>query len=305
MTRQAATALLFVFTLLMIFAAYMLSSMAIVQRYAVLDVVEGSAQVLVHGEGEPAPCKAGELVRVGDVLQTGPDSSVELRWLRWAGGMRLKVGPESRFTIVRAIVNKSDEREESRLRLDEGRIWIRLRKALTGRSKFEVETPTVVAAVRGTVFGVTVAEDGTSTVEVYDGHVAVAGVDGATATVTGGGHTTVRREQRGCATLPMDHAHLAQWEAQSSIVGPFLEVTSPSEGASAGADSIPVTGRTERGLDVSINGAAVEISSKGEFTQEIHLAGGTNAIVVTARDREGRETVITRTVLRESGAPAE
>ena len=305
MTRQAATALVFVFALLMIFAVYMLSSMAIIQRYAVLDVVEGSAQVLVHGEGEPAPCKVGELVRVGDVLQTGPDSSVELRWMRWAGGMRLKVGPESRFTIVRAIFNSSDEREESRLRLDRGRIWIRLRKALSGRSKFEVETPTVVAAVRGTVFGVVVAEDGTSTVEVYDGHVTVAGVDGATATVTGGGHTTVRRQQRGCQTFPMDRARLAQWEARRSIVGPFVLVTSPGEGVSSHGESIRVTGRTEPGVDVFVNGASVEISSKGGFSQEMPLAEGLNVIVVTARDRQGRETVITRTVLRESRAPAE
>jgi len=305
MTRQAATALVFVFALLMIFAAYMLSSMAIVQRYAVLDVVEGSAQVLVRGEGEPAPCKVGELVRVGDVLQTGPDSSVELRWVRWAGGMRLKIGPESRFTIVRAIVNRSDEREESRLRLERGRVWIRLRRALSGRSKFEVETPTVVAAVRGTVFGITVAEDGASTVEVYDGYVNVAGTDGAAATVTAGGHTTIGRAQQSCHTLPMDAARLEQWAAQSSIVGPFLQLTSPGESVSSPAQSIVVTGRTEAGVEVLVNGASVAVSPQGKFSQDMPLAEGLNEIAVTARDQEGRERVITRTVLREPGAPVE
>ena len=57
--RKAATALIFAFALLMILWFYMTYSLAIVQRLAVVDVVDGRAEVLVHGRGDPVDTGVG------------------------------------------------------------------------------------------------------------------------------------------------------------------------------------------------------------------------------------------------------
>jgi len=296
--RRAATALIFGFGLLMIFWVYMVHTLTIVQRLAVVDVVEGRAEVLVHGRGEPVPLAVGELVRAGDVVRTGPGSTVELRWVGWAGGMRIRIDQNTRFRVTRSIINKSTSEEEARLRVDFGKIWLRLRQALTGKSKFEVETPTVVAAVRGTVFSVAVAEDGTSDIEVLEGEVAVTGRDGAATTLTGGSRTAIAPGQQAAETQPLSAEELEEWQRQICMIGPFLEVGSPTDGVLLEEASCTVSGRAEPGSQVLVNGSRVELSKQWEFSVTVPLAAGVNTIVVTARDSANREAMIVRTVPR-------
>lgn len=296
--RRSATVLIFGFALLMILLAYLMHTMTIVQRLAVVDVVDGQAEVLVHGEGDPISLEEGGLVRAGDLILTGPASSVELRWMRWAGGMRIRVEPNTRFWVTRSILNKSTDDEESRLRIDLGKIWLRLREALTGKSKFEVETPTVVAAVRGTVFSVAVADDGTSQVEVLEGEVEIAGRDGAATRLTSGSCTEIAPGQEALETQPLSADQLATWEQQASMVGPFLRVDSPVDGVLIEEGSCAVAGRAEPGAQVFVNGGKVELSRDSEFSVEVPLEAGLNIIVVTARDRDNREATILRTVPR-------
>lgn len=296
--RQAAVALIFMFALLIIFAVYLSYSLAIVQRVAIVDAVEGNAQLLVHGEGDPKPVEEGRLVRTGDVLITGPDSSVELRWMRWAGGMRITVGENSRFKVIKSIVNRSKDVEESRLRLDVGRIWVRLRQALTGRSKFEVETPTIVAAVRGTIFSVEVAEDGSSRVEVYEGTVAVSAEGGAAATLTSGSQVGLQPGQEETEIRPLTLDELGDWESRDSMLGPFLAIASPSDGLATSDPSVLVAGRTEPGVQVFVNGREAAVAEDGEFSHSVPLNEEATPLAVLARDAEGRETVASLKVVR-------
>lgn len=298
--RQSAVALIFIFALLIIFAVYLSYSLAILQRVAIVDAVEGEAQLLVHGEGDPKPVEEGRLVRAGDVLITGPDSSVELRWVRWAGGMRITVGENSRFKVIRSIVKRSTNEEKSRLRLDVGRIWVRLRQALTGRSKFEVETPTIVAAVRGTIFSVEVAEDGSSRVEVYEGTVEVSGEDGALATLTSGSQVWLQPGQEETEIRPLTLEELGDWETRDSMLGPFLAIASPSDGFATSDPSVSVTGRTEPGVQVFVNGQEATVAEDGEFSHSVPLTEEATPLVVLARDAEGRETAASLKVVRTS-----
>jgi hypothetical protein len=292
--RMTAMALIFLFGLVAIFAAYLSHSLVILQRYAVVDAVQGTADLLVHGRGKPVPLQVGRLVRAGDVVRTGRNSSVELRWVRWVGGMRIKIGPETRFTVKKATVNRSTKEEESRLRVDLGRIWVRLRQALRGRSKFEVETPTVVAAVRGTVFSVLVDAAGASRVQVYEGQVSIKGASGAAATLSAASETTVSAEQRALETRPLTPAQLEQWQDETSIVGPFLEVSRPTDGERLAGDSVPVAGRTEPGVVVLADGHKLEVSESGEFSSQVALKPGAAALTITARDAAGRQSTVRR-----------
>ncbi|UCC68494.1 MAG: FecR domain-containing protein [Armatimonadota bacterium] len=296
--RRAATALIFGFALLMIFWVYMMHTLTIVQRLAVVDVVEGRAEVLVHGRGDPVPLEVGRLVRAGDLVRTGPGSAVELRWVGWAGGMRIRIDHDTRFWVTRSIINKSAGEGEARLRVDLGKVWLRLRQALTGKSKFEVETPTVVAAVRGTVFSVAVTGDGTSEIEVFEGKVGIAGRDGAATTLTAGSRTAIAPGQQTVETQPLTPEELDEWQKRACLIGPFLEVASPTDGVLLDEASCAVSGRAEPGSQVFVNGSRVELSKKGEFSVTVPLAAGVNTIVVTARDAANREVTVVRTVPR-------
>jgi hypothetical protein len=277
--------------------------MSIVHRVAVVDAITGSAQVQVHGQGDPVDLKVGELVRAGDIVLTGPASSVELRWTRWAGGMRIKLDQKTTFRVTRAVVRRPSGEEESRLRVDQGGIWVRLRKALTGRSKFEVETPTAVAAVRGTIFRVMVAPDGSVEVSVWEGVVSVRREGRQEVSVKSGSVASVPREGRAGAPRLLSDSEAYEWQAQSSIVGPFLVVHSPPDGMLCKSASCEVSGRAEPGCEVLVGDTPVALSKKGEFSLPIALYEERTAITVTARAKDGAETVIRREVFVPVAAP--
>jgi hypothetical protein len=300
--RTAGLAMVFGFALMLITAVYLGQTLVIVQRIAMVDRVQGGPVVYVHGKGRPVRLQEGRLVRARDVIETTAGESVELRWMRWVGGMRVKVGPESRLLIKKAIVNTSSKAEESRLRLDRGNVWIRLRERLRGKSKFEVETPTVVAAVRGTIFHVAVAEDGTSQVDVYEGTVALTGQAGAAATLTSGSEAVVKRGQRGATSQPLSPACERAWQAQDTLIGPFLEVTAPQDGAAVTQETTTVRGRAERGAVVLVNGAAATVDEKGQFQEVVPLKAGVNAVTVIARDGSGHEVKRALTLVRGDAA---
>jgi hypothetical protein len=293
--RKAATLFIFGFMLLVVLLIFMSHSLAIVQRVAVVDSITGSAKLIRDGEGAPMSLKVGQLVHAGDVIRTGPDGSVELRWARWAGAMRIKIGPNTKFTVKRAVTNRSTGAEESRLRVDEGSIWVRLRRALAGKSKFEVETPTAVAAVRGTVFRVTVHRDGRSEVSVWKGTVSVETEKGGAVTVSDGASVVVG-EAVGGGPEPMSEAEEEEWLGQTSVIGPFLEVDSPADGMTLETSSCAVSGRTEPDCTVTASGAVATVSKDGKFSTTIELAAGEQVIEVKATAPDGSETAIGRTI---------
>ncbi len=290
--------MVFGFALMLITAVYLGQALVIVQRIAMVDRVEGAPVVYVHGKGRPVRLEQGRLVRARDVIETAADESVELRWMRWVGGMRVKIGPESRFLIKKAIMNTSTKAEEARLRLERGNVWIRLRDRLRAKSKFEVETPTVVAAVRGTIFHVAVAEDGASQVDVYEGTVELIGAGGAAATLTSGSETVVKRGQRGATTQPISAAAEQAWQAQDALIGPFLEVAAPRDGTAVAERTMIVRGRVERGAAVLINGKVAAVDEEGKFVDVVPLEKGPNVLTITASDGSGHECTRSLRVLR-------
>jgi hypothetical protein len=292
--RQAATLFIFGLLLLIIFFIFLSHSLAIVQRVAVVDTVRGKAEVLRDGTGAPAALEAGKLVHAGDVIHTGADGAVELRWARWAGGMRIKIGPNTKFTVKRAVRNRTKETEESVLRVDEGTVWVRLRKALSGKSKFEVETPTAVAAVRGTIFQVTVDEYGETRISVWEGTVAVAPANGSEVNVTEGTALTAG-EAVGGPPQALDESEREAWLAQTSVIGPFLEVREPAEGLEVAGDCT-VSGRTEPDSSLTVNEEPVSVTKEGAFKATVEFPPGPQVLTVHAVAPDGSEATVIRQV---------
>ena len=303
---RAALFFIFVFALMLIFLIYWMNSLTLVRQVAIVDSVQGKVEVFVHGEGPPKTPKVGRLVRAGDIIRTGPDSSIEIRWVRWAGGMRIKIGPSTNFTVKRAKLNTSTKEGDTLLRVDAGKVWVRVRQALTGKSKFEVETPTVVAAIRGTIFSVEVGEDGASKIEVLEGKVALSPAAGGKGEIISPGQATLVAKGAAADIRPLTEAEKSDWQLQTSMVGPFLEVSAPVEGAVVKGNTCLVEGRTERGVQLFIGRSPVTLKKKGRFSFSFPLEPQATSVTIRARDEQGRETTIIRNIVRESApTPAE
>lgn len=83
-----------------------------------------------------------------------------------------------------------------------------------------------------------------------------------------------------------------------SLTGaPALEVTSPAADQSLYGGVIDVRGKASGGADVTVNESPLLTDSNGEFSDKIALQNGINSIRVTAKNRLGRSTTVTRNIL--------
>jgi hypothetical protein len=129
----------------------------------VIDVT-GRAWVQRGGEGDEIGLSSGDLLYAEDVLRTGADSTLEVRT---PDGSLLRVRQNS---SLRMNDRRLTEGAGSSVSLFLGRLWCKVSKLLRGRS-FHVETPTIVAGVRGTRYEVASYDDGTALVAVEEGNV--------------------------------------------------------------------------------------------------------------------------------------
>lgn len=80
---------------------------------------------------------------------------------------------------------------------------------------------------------------------------------------------------------------------------PKLAVSNPPDGFVTSANVIVVDGQTEKEALVHINGTPVVKSEEGTFTESIPLERGLNTISIQATKKSGKQTTLTRTIVRE------
>ena len=95
-------------------------------------------------------------------------------------------------------------------------------------------------------------------------------------------------------------------------IAPSLDVTTPAEGTITNQETINVTGTTSDAtsgpvtVTITVNEVdqgAVTVEESGAFSKDVTLNSGANIIKITARDAAGKETVITRNITLDTGAP--
>jgi len=135
-----------------------------------LTAVSGSVTLIeLGGDAEGTPAAAGTPLQEGDRIRTGADSSAELAL---DGESVIQLGPNADFKL------ENMHRSETLFGLSAGTFLAKIKKLLASQS-MQVRTPTAVAAVRGTEFGVEVPSPEESHVGVFDeGKVEVKGSGG-------------------------------------------------------------------------------------------------------------------------------
>ena len=143
------------------------------------EVLHSHGDVFVeHPGGAREPLAAAALLRAGDVVTTGAQSSASLRF---ADGSRALLGPGSRLRVERHVQRAARGGFDTQLQLDRGAVETRVQPAKPS-PRFELRTPVANLGVRGTDFRARL--DGERVLaEVLQGRVAV----GATALDAGFG----------------------------------------------------------------------------------------------------------------------
>lgn len=83
------------------------------------------------------------------------------------------------------------------------------------------------------------------------------------------------------------------------VTAPDLVITQPDKNIMTKANSIDISGRTEPGAEVMINGEIVLNNNQGLFSQTVNLKKGLNSITISAKKKYSREQSITRQILVE------
>jgi hypothetical protein len=164
-------------------AALVLTQQRAAGAATILSILDGSASV-ARGPAAFVPASDGDLVNTDDWVQTAISSHAMVTFF---DGSTLEIEPETTVQIEDAS-NATSGAISIRIEQTIGRTWASVQKLTRADSKFEIRTPTAVAAVRGTGFITEVLVDGTTTVQTTDGNVQVTGQGQSVA--VGAGQTT-------------------------------------------------------------------------------------------------------------------
>jgi hypothetical protein len=125
----------------------------------ILSITEGNVSVMKAGTGSWIEAQVGMSLEVGDSIKTGDDSSAEITFFD-GSTIELEAGTE----IEIASLDISTDTGSTTITVEQtiGDTISRVTKLLDPASRYEVETPTGVVAVRGSAVQVYVIEDGTT-----------------------------------------------------------------------------------------------------------------------------------------------
>ncbi|MBU2874533.1 FecR family protein [Marinobacter salexigens] len=119
--------------------------------------VSGNVQLISGIDGRKRVLTEDALIRVGDeVLSAAGAATITL-----ADGSEVRLSPNSRLIFNRLTQYGKSGMVDTRLRLYRGEVHTRVRPVIEGGARFEIETPSAVAAVRGTAFSLQAGPEGT------------------------------------------------------------------------------------------------------------------------------------------------
>lgn len=142
----------------------MLISSAAAGPLARITIIEGEASLLRKGTEKWRPARPNLPLKQGDQLFCREESFVEIRY---AIGTVVRLNENSKLVI------ESLSKEGAKSKNPLGDVWVNMKKITKRDASFELASPTAVAAIRGTAYKMSTGEDSSTSVDVYDGEVAV------------------------------------------------------------------------------------------------------------------------------------
>ncbi len=126
-----------------------------------LTVKTGRVEIMRTGQTQYVPAEKGSLLYEGDKIKTGEMARAAIL-LDDGSLVRLNANTEL------ILKDKKPGKQKSRLQLMMGHLWAKISKQ---ENQLEIETPTAVAAIKGTRLELIFTPDGQTTLIVWDGLV--------------------------------------------------------------------------------------------------------------------------------------
>ncbi|MEN6463627.1 MAG: FecR family protein [Syntrophaceae bacterium] len=136
-----------------------------------VTTLNGTAKCSVQG-GSWVNMKAGQLLKGGDQVETGPNAKMEITL---PDGSLLRFAGNARFKIVAIDMDEKSGTRSAKINVALGKTWANVNKGLKIKPNIDVASDNAVAGVRGTVYRMNVDQDQSVLVRVYDGEVKVEG----------------------------------------------------------------------------------------------------------------------------------
>lgn len=133
----------------------------------VVTYVQGSVNLLRGGKTQSLGVNA--LVQPGDVIMTAADGRAEIIINRESV---IRLDHNTRTTIE-AFRDNAAKSGKTTMGFSVGTVWAKIRNFKDQVSRFELELPTAIAGVHGTVYQTSVQPDSSAEVKVFTGEVAV------------------------------------------------------------------------------------------------------------------------------------
>lgn len=284
------TLLIFTNALILVVIFLLLAqSLFAVQRLAQAREVSGQVTVLRAENTDFEPLTKDATLGLGDTVRTGANGRIEMAF---ADRTRWKIGPNSQVGLLKASANAQNRSQMSRLRLENGELWLRNPEVRNVQREFEIETPTALARTQGSVLRVE-AGAAKTTVEVFKGMAQLKTAD-RVAVVTAGEIATASAENIEVQKSPLARLSNPQYIA-AEFLRPALEV---QLAVNPGAEKpfVVVRGQSEAGGKVEINGKSVPVLNNGLFLRRFDLKAGENRFQIEATDAHGAQNSTCRAV---------
>lgn len=278
-------------------------------RKASLKSIIGEVKIRRGSSPKWLPARPNMPLRPKDAVRTFVESEAVIRT---SEGTIIKLGENATFEIQK-LSGTTGGASKTSVKILTGSLAANVKKLVGAKSSFEFETPTAVAAIRGTKLGIDVKDSKTS-VKVYEGKVYVkpVGADKG-AEVKADQMTTVAKGQRDVKvekmteedkkediintldTIVVDSVTkedsvstdtTAATEDSAKVEGLTLSIGTPTPGQifNPGA-MISVSGKVTNGdVKLSINGKDIKPTPEGMFKIDIKapLTAGDHEIIVEA-----------------------
>ncbi len=137
---------------------------------AVITFLEGQVQVKRAGEDQWSLARPNLILSEKDQIRILAKSRAELI-LDNQSVMRLS--ENTLLTIHKLEEDAASLKETTRLELSLGKLWTRTAKLFNPASRYDIRTPTTIAGVQGTVYQVSVRDDRSTRIHVFQGVVNV------------------------------------------------------------------------------------------------------------------------------------
>jgi hypothetical protein len=238
--------------------------------------------------GDWVPAQVGDVLEAGDAAKTGPESWLEFRF---SDNTLLRLQAESEMAL-KNLETFDDGSKRTVVELRKGKVWA----VVEDGSPFEIETPGLVAGVRGTTFRVDAPQgDEPALLKTFEGEVA--GITGFEVfEVTSGTQLDLETGVEALQSDALDEFNLTR---DKLITAPTLESQLPDFTTD---EVLSINGTVDAGGLVTTranNLTTTQEAADGTFSEERSLKRGVNIVEVSAVLLEGgKRTTIAKPVIR-------